>query len=72
MEEKCQAGLAKTYHLSTPDKIQSDKMAVLMQTWIDQVKKTLEERGMDTVFQMVQSATEEHYLLEEFGHADVA
>jgi hypothetical protein len=72
MEEKCQAGLAKAYHLSTPDKISTDKTTVSMQTWIDQVKKTVEERGMDTPFRMTQSATEEHYLLEQFGRADVA
>jgi hypothetical protein len=71
METQCQEGLVEAHRLPTPDKIATDVTAVTLQTWIDRVKVALQERGLDTVFRMVISPTEEHYLLEEFGRAEV-
>lgn len=70
-EASCSAGLVESFHLSTADKIASDKGEtglVTMQIWINQIKKTLEDRGMDSIFRMVDGATEQ-YLLAEFGRA---
>ena len=68
-ESCCSAGLVEAFHLSTADKIAEDKGEtdmVTMQTWINQIKQVVEERGLDSVFRMVDGTTE-LYLLTEFG-----
>jgi hypothetical protein len=71
-EASCQEGLSESHRLSTPDKIAIDKgTTVTLQAWINNIKLTLEERGMDSVFRM-REGLQEHYLLEEFGRAEVA
>lgn len=73
VEKECMAGLPESHRLSTPDKIAtvSDTKLVSLQTWIDRSKKVIEDRGMDTVFRMIENGVE-YYVLEEFGRADVA
>ena len=73
VEKECMAGLPDSHRLSTPDKIatESETKLVSLQTWIDRLKKVIEDRGMDTVFRMVENG-QEFYLFEEFGRADVA
>ena len=73
VEKECMTGLPESHRLSTPDKIAtaSDTKLVSLQTWIDRLKKVIEDRGMDTVFRMIENGVE-YYLLEEFGRADVA
>ena len=71
-EASCSTGVAESFHLSTADKIAEDKGEtgmVTMQIWINQIKQVLEDRGMDSVFRMVDGTTE-LYLLSEFGRAD--
>ena len=72
METTCQEGLSASHRLSTPDKISTDATAVSFQTWIERLKASLEEKGMDSVFRMETGAGQEHYLLDEFGRADIA
>ena len=73
VEKECMTGLAESHRLSTPDKIAvgNDTKLVSLQTWIDRLKKVIEDRGLDTVFRMIENGTE-YYLLEEFGRANVA
>ncbi len=50
METTCQEGLSASHRLSTPDKISTDATAVSFQTWIEQLKVLLVEKGMDSLF----------------------
>ena len=71
-ETSCSAGLAESFHLTTADKLAGEKgetSLVTMQAWINQIKQIIEDRGMDSVFRMVNGAAEQ-YLLAEFGRAD--
>ena len=69
MEESCTAGLPATHYLSTPDKLTStDTTAVSFKTWIDQIRDEIEQRGMDTVFRIVEGDAET-YILDTFGKA---
>ena len=69
LEKDCMAGLPATHHLSTPDKITSDGKIVSFKTWLDRVRHEIEQRGMDSVFRVIDAGSE-RYLLEEFGQAE--
>ena len=69
----CEAGLPESHRLSTPDKVSSDSTAVPLLTWIGRARAEIEERGMDTVFRIVErGGASELYLLEQFGRSDIA
>jgi hypothetical protein len=71
MEENCNAGLKASHHLSTLDKLTTDTKVISFKTWIDHVRVEIEECGMDPVFRLQDASGAEHYILEEFGLADV-
>jgi hypothetical protein len=71
MEDACTKGLPAAQHLSTPDKLTSDSNIVGLGEWIEVVQVELEERGMDSVFCVLDAQGAETYLLAQYGSAEV-
>jgi hypothetical protein len=74
LESKCMEGLPVGRQLSIPDSLgkggQETKSSVTMSSWIRGVRIEIEQRGMDSVFHMINGApANEVYLLEKWGMA---
>jgi hypothetical protein len=71
MEDACTKGLPAAQHLSTPDKLTSDSNIVGLGKWIEVVQVELKERGMDSVFRVLDAQGAETYLLAQYRSAEV-
>ena len=73
MESMCQEGLPVMHSLSALDKIMTEATAISFQTWIERLKASLEDTGMNSAFPIEDGAAKDkHNILDEFGCADIA
>lgn len=67
-EAKLETGLDDNRILKTAEEMEEFPKAISLTTWLSEVQRELEERGMDTVFRLFDPVTEtEHYILTEWG-----
>ena len=67
-EDTCKAGLSARFRLD----VRGKNTNVNLTSWIDYILQYMEERGMDTVFRILNSnTTRETYLLEDWGVAKI-
>ena len=67
VQEACTKGLAENRQLGTAD---DKENTITLTSWVNEIRANMEQSGMDTVFWVRPSKTEECYLLRNYGELD--